>query len=284
MKKLFLMMILPLLLCAGIDFSKHIDDEVADISLEVTNLAHDDVLNLRAEPSAKGKIVYRIPNGAKNLITHDREIVKKIGKNQWIAVRLGFGEGFYNGWVNAKYVKLYNKYNPLCTEDLVVVYPDFLEAIKTKDGWIEIFDSIDFEHYSGCDERDNPKLLDELSRFNIKLKVYYSLLDVFADDKLYDMDTYEELTTRDWFKKDTKGFVEEVDFYGLKGYKNSIGAEGCGINRYYFKIDGKILVIREPFDFNPPLLKGKERSLPNNIKFHDKDEIMQYIIRNLRLF
>lgn len=283
MTKLLLICLITVSLNAKIDFSKYIDGDVTDIALCVSSLAKNDVLNLRIDPSPKGKIIYRIPHGAKNLTTHDKEIVKKIGKNEWINVRLSFREGFYNGWVNAKYIKLYEKYEALSAEDLVVVYPSFLEATKMETEWIEVSNRMDFEHYSGCDERDDPQLLDELSRFNIKLKVYYSLLDVFADDKLYDIDVYDEVSKRDWFKKETKGFVEAIELHGLKGYKNSIGSEGCGINRYYFKIAGKILVIREPFDLNLPLLKG-EKKLPDNIRFYDKDEIMSYIIKNLRVF
>jgi len=282
MKNILLLLFIVVSLQAKIDFSKHIDG-VADVSLSVTNVASNDFLNLRESPSSKSKSLYHIPYDAKNLITNDRDILKKIGKNVWVSVRLGFAEGFYNGWVKAKYLKLYEKFNISVAQDLAVVYPEFLNAQKTKDGWIQITDKMDFEHYSGCDESDEPQLLDELTRFDIRLKVYNSLLDAFYDDKLNDLTVYDRVTIRGWFREDSKGFVKRVNLYGLRGYRNTIGAEGCGVNRYYFKINGKILVIVEPFDMNPPIIKDN-KSLPQGIKFDDKGEIMRYIIKNLRVF
>ena len=283
MKNILLLLLMVVSLNAKIDFKKHLD-KVGDIALTVTNVDSNDYLNLREKPSSKSKSLYQIPYDAKNLTTYDTDILKKIGKNIWVSIRLGFSEGFYNGWVKAKYLKLYEAFSASVAEDLVVVYPEFLNASKNRDGWLRISDKIDFEHYSGCDERDEPKLLDELTRFNIKIKVYYSLLDAFYDDKSNDLTVYDSVTTRGWFGEDTKGFVEKVNLYGLRGYKNIIGAEGCGVNRYYFKIDGKILVIVEPFDTNPPIVKGRGGLSKEDIRFEDKIDIMRYIIRNLRVF
>jgi hypothetical protein len=283
-KNILLLLLISVSLHAKIDFSKHIDGRnIVDISLSVTNVEDHDYLNLRERPSSNSKSLYHIPFDAKNLITNDRDILKKIGKNIWVSVRLDFGEGIYYGWVKAKYLKLYEKFKAFTLEDLVVSYPQFLDAEKTKDGWIHISDSIDFEHYSACDERDEPKLLDELSRFDIKLKVYYSLLDAFYDDKSNDLSIYNRITTRGWFKENTKIFVHRVNLHGLRGYRNSVGSSGCGMNTYYFKIDGKILVIKEPFNLNSPIVKGK-KSLPKDFKLDDKVEIMRYIIKNLRVF
>lgn len=284
MKKIVVLFIFTLFLNAKIDFRKHIDIENhEDILLSVTHVPKRDVLHLRLEPSYKSKIIYGIPYDAKNLITYDKNIVKKLGKNVWVAVRLNFGDGFYDGWVKARYVKLYEKYQAIVAKDLVVAYPTFLKANRDNDGWIHIYNSIGFEHYSGCDERDNPTLLDEFSRFDIKLKVYYSLVNVFKEDKIYDIDTYRRVAKGGWFKRKTKGFVKNIKLYGLRGYKNSIGVEGCGVNRYYFKIKGKILVIKEPFDNTPPITKNR-KPLPKKLKFDDKNRIMKYIIKNLQVF
>ncbi len=282
MKKIILLLSLTLILNAKIDFRKHIDS-IEDISLAVTRVPYGDVLHLRLEPSYKSKIVYDIPYDAKNLITYDKDILKKLGKNVWVAIQLKFIGGFYNGWVKARYIKLYEKYQAIVSKDLVVAYPSFLKANIDSNGWIHLYNTMGFEHYSGCDQRDNPELLDEYMRFNIKLKGYYSLLDVFRDDDSYDIETYKRVAKGGWFKRHTKGFVKRVNLYGLKGYKNIIGAEGCGINRYFFKIRGKILVIEEPFDTNPPIPK-EGKKLPKNLRFNDKNEIIRYIIKNLRLF
>ena len=279
MKNIFLIALLIVVLKAKIDFSKHIDFQEKDTALSVTNVNKNDVLNLRLEPSLKSKVIYHIPYDAKNLTTYDRDIVNKIGKNIWVPIRIGFSDGYMNGWVKGKYIKIYEKYKAISTDDLLIVYPSFLTALKTKDGWIELLDTIEFEHYSGCDTRSNPELLDELNRFDLKLKVYYSLWDVFVDEDFYN---YKELTQRGWFKPNTN-FVKPINFFGLKGYKYTTGAEGCGINSYYFKVNGKIIVIKEPFDENPPIVK-KNKKIPTNLKIKDKQEIIRYIIENMRVF
>jgi len=283
MKNIIVLLMTTLLLSAKIDFSKHIDEHVAEVALSVTNVAKNDFLNLRKEPSAKSKSLYRIPYDAKNLISYDKSIVKKIGKNVWVSVRLGFGDGFYNGWVKGRYIKLYRVFASISSDDLMVIYPDFLEAERSKNGWVHLFNKIDLEHYSGCDLRDQPALLDELSRFDIELKVFYSLHDVFLDKSSNGLDIYEKVTQNGWFRDKNREFVEPIRFYGLKGYRNMVGAEGCGVNTYYFKIHGKILVIKEPFDNNPPLTSDN-KPLPKGILFSDKANIMRYIIKNLRVF
>ncbi len=283
MKKIITLIILTTILSAKIDFKKHIElDDNQNIELAVTRVPKSHLLNLRLEPSYRSKIIYKIPYDAKNLTTHDRDILKKLSKNRWIEVKVNFKEGFYNGWVRTKYVKLYEHYGAITAKDLVIIYPLFLKAKKIKDNWIEIYNKIGFEHYSGCEERDNPTLLYEFYRFDIKLKVYNSLRDFFSEDINYDNSIYRKVSIGGWFKRNNKRF-ERVKFYGLRGYRDTIGAEGCGVNIYFFKIRGKILVIKEPFDENPPIDKDGNRVL-KNLKFSDRDKIMRYIIKNLRVF
>jgi hypothetical protein len=285
MKKIFILFTLTILLNAKIDFKKHIDTIAQNdkIPLAVTNVSKRDVLHLRLEPSYKSKIIYHIPYDAKNLTTYDKDIVTKLGKNIWVAVQLRFIGGFYNGWVKARYIKLYEKYQAIVEKDLVVIYPFFLKAEVKSENWIHLYNNIGFEHYNSCDEREMPKLLDEFSRFDMRLKVYYSLVDVFIEDKNYDIETYKKVAKAGWFRPNVKWFAKKINLYGLRGYKNIIGAEGCGVNIYFFRIKGKILVIKEPFNSNPP--KPKEgKQPPKNLKFSDKNRIMHFIIKNLRIF
>ena len=283
MKKIITLIILTTILSAKIDFKKHIElDDNQNIELAVTRVPKSHLLNLRLEPSYRSRIIYKIPYYAKNLTTHDRDILKKLAKNRWIEVKVNFKEGFYNGWVRAKYIKLYEHYGAITSKDLALFHPLFLKAKKIKDDWIEIYNKIGFEHYSGCDERDNPPLLYEFYRFDIKLKVYNSLRDFFSEDINYDNSIYKKVSIGGWFKRNNKRF-ERVKFYGLRGYRDTIGAEGCGVNIYIFRIKGKILVIKEPFDENPPIDKDGNRVL-KNLKFSDRDKIMRYIIKNLRVF
>ncbi len=283
MKKIITLIILTTLLSAKIDFQKHIElDDNQNIELAVTEVPKTHLLNLRLEPSYKSKIIYKIPYDAKNLTTQDRNILKKLTKNSWIEVRVNFKDGFYNGWVKSKYIKIYEHYSAVTAKDLAIIYPLFLKAKQIKDNWIEIYNKIGFEHYSSCDERDNPTLLYEFYRFDMKLKLYNSLRDFFNEDVNYDNSIYKKVSIGGWFKRDNKRF-KRVKFYGLRGYRDTIGAEGCGVNIYFFRIKGKILVIEEPFNENPLIDKNGNRVL-KKLEFSDKDEIIKYIIKNLRVF
>jgi len=256
------------LLYAKIDFSKYIDFQQKDIRLSVTNVNRDDVLNLREKPSVKSKIIYHIPYDAKNIITYDKDILKKIKKNLWTPIEIRFSEGYFTGWVKGKYLKIYEKYSAINSDDLLIIYPSFLEATK-KNEWIRLTDTIDFEHYSSCNE----KLLDELRLFDLSFKVYYSLWDAFEEVSI---NNYKEITKNGWFKNRIKNF-KKVNYYGLRGFKKVIGNKECGINIYFFKIKGKVLVIKEPFDLNTPILKKRK-------KINNKKNIINYVIHNLRVF
>jgi len=278
MRNILLTVFVSLLLNAKIDFTKHLNPQKVDIPLSVTNVANNDVLNLRAKPSSRSKIIYKIPHDAKNLTTYDKNIFKKIGTNRWVPIKLKFNEGYFDGWVKGKYIKLYERYRAIISQDLVIFYPEFIKASKTKDGWIRLMESIGFEHYSRCDTRDKPKLRYNLIRFDLQFKVFYSLYDFFIEEHL---DNYKDVTQWDWFKSNIHKFVEPIEFAGLEGFRRVVGAEGCGIKTYFFKINGKILVIKEPFDDNP-IIK-RDRAIPKNLKWDDKNEIKRYIIKNLKV-
>lgn len=62
--------------------------------LAVTRVADDDVLNMRAEPTAKAAVVYSIPYDATNLLRLD---IRK----GWVKVHYSG----HNGWIYDKYVK-----------------------------------------------------------------------------------------------------------------------------------------------------------------------------------
>jgi len=59
MRNIVLIIFMSLLSNAKIDFSKHLNPHKVDIPLSVTNVANNDVLNLRAKPSSRSKIVYK---------------------------------------------------------------------------------------------------------------------------------------------------------------------------------------------------------------------------------
>ncbi len=267
---------------AQIDFSKHLIVN-GETLFEVTNIASDDALNVREEPRYKSAKIYQLPYKSQNIISYDKEIIEKLGKNKWVAVRIGVSEGYINGYVNAKYLKFAEVYDTVESKSISVEIPYFLNYEVDQDDWIKLYHSISFNHYSGCDERDNPELLYDLIDFEIRLKAFDGLKEALLAtiiNNQENLSNYYDVFTG-WFHNDPKVLMEKVNYYGFSGYKYSIGAEGCGENSYFFKLKNKILVIKEPFNDNPPRVHGDEK-LPKNWKFDDKDEIMRSILERIK--
>jgi len=251
MKRILLIFIFIFLAKADIDPSLYLDSD--EIALEVVNVADDEVLNLRLEPFYSSKIIYYIPHDAKNLITYDKNILSKIKSNKWVEVKVWFEDGFYLGWVRGKFLRVQRVSRAIYTEDLVVIYPKFLYAELTKDNYIHIYT----EDMLECGDRDS---------ISLRLKVYYSLFDVFSENDFNI--SYRDVARYGWFIKDNS-FVEKIDFYGLDGYMSKDYNGECIVTNYFFKVDGKVLFIK---DFSKDSAISKK-----------KRGILEYIIKNLRV-
>jgi len=89
---------------------------------------------------------------------------------------------------------------------------------------------------------------------------------------------------RDWFKKHKKyGWVEEVEFYGKPARRIMIGAEGCGINYYFYKQSGKVILVSEPFNHNPPVDPKTNTVFSGKWELPDEDMIIANIVKSLRV-
>ena len=75
--------------------------------LVVTNVAYDDVLNLRARPSAYSRIVGELVPGEHGIIHLDAPCtpLSKPWAQRWCKVSVYDGEGVSHGWVKARFVR-----------------------------------------------------------------------------------------------------------------------------------------------------------------------------------
>jgi hypothetical protein len=252
MKQILLIFIFITLVKADIDFSNYLDSD--EIPLKVINVSSDEVLNLRLEPFYSSKIIYYIPHDAKNIITYDRDILSKMAKNGWVEIKVWFEDGFYLGWVRGKYLQVQRENRAISNRNLVIIYPKFLTAELTKDNFIHIY----LDDMQECGDKNS---------INIKLRVYYSLPDVFSDNDFNV--TYGDVARYGWFKK-SNSFADKINLYGLSGYMSRrYSSNGCIITDYFFKVDGKVLFIES-------LSKDKEVS-------KNKSEILKAIIKNLKV-
>lgn len=282
---LYGLMLCQCMLYGEIDFSQH-QIKNGETLFEVTSVAEDDVLNVRAKPTHKSDIRYKLAPHAQNIISYEKNMAAKVGKNIWVPVRVGFDDGFLDGYVNAKYLKFAEKFETIENQRLSVRVPYFMEyeTPQSEPDWIRVFHSLSVNHYSGCDERDNPRLEYQLVDFEIALNVYDTLSEALMKILYIDSQNFTDYydPTHDWFRPNPKELVEAVNYYGLEGYSYTMGAEGCGETVYFFQRNGKVLVIKEPFDHNPPILQ-KGESLPSNWRYRDKKEILNDIVQHLQI-
>jgi len=251
MKRILLIFIFTIFLKATINPLKYLDSNM--IPLQVVNISSNEVLNLRLEPFYRSKIIHYIPHNAKNLITYDRDIVSKIENNSWVEVKVWFEDGFYLGWVRGKYLRVLIEKRAISAKDLVVIYPKFLFAEIDKKDFIHIY----LDEMKECGDGES---------LNLKLKVYYSLRDVFSDNNFNV--NYKDIARFGWFRKNNI-FAKSVKIYGLNGYMSRHFQGGCIIRDYFFKIDGKILFIQD---------KSTDRDISK-----DKSGILEFIIKNLKV-
>ncbi len=251
MKRVSLIFVFIAILKANIDLSKDIDSE--EIPLNVVNISSGKFLNLRLEPFFGSKVIYKIPYDARNLVTYDRDVVYKIDKNRWVEVKVWFSEGFYIGWVKGRYLEISKRYKSICGDGVVVIYPDYLFSDRERDGSIKIY----YEDTDVCGGTDI---------FDIQIKLYYSLLDLFTDNNFKSI--YNDVAQYGWFKRGNR-FAKSINIDGRRGYMRVSNSGNCKFRNYFFKINGKVLHIKERFE---NIGKSKRRR-----------DILKYIIKNLRV-
>lgn len=80
---------------------------------QVVNVRYDDVLNVRARPSANSAIVYRIPADGGPIISGGSSNANALARcvpshgpvaSRWCPVSIYSGSGSYSGWVKRRYL------------------------------------------------------------------------------------------------------------------------------------------------------------------------------------
>lgn len=270
----------PIFAAPSLNFAPYVQQNT-DIALAVTHVASDDVLNMREKPHHNAPIKFKIPYNSSNLVSYDANIVQKLGTNQWVNIRYGVEDGYIDGFVKARYLKLANTYFTTQSPSLKARLPYFLEATTNSKQWLVISKSMSFNHYSGCDMRDDPELLYLYDLFKIKLKAYHNLESALLENLSYDKENIPKYLDKknNWFKNTAGSYIESNNTFG-SAYKVMIGAEGCGLETYFFKKGNKILVMEVPFDHNPPIAASNEKKL-KSWKSKHRQLLIQNILENI---
>jgi len=257
------------------------------IELSVVGVAPNDTLNVRKSASHKSRIITKLAPFAKGFYTN-----KALPRNpsSWVPISVQHAGTTVRGWVKRRYVTRHGEYYGIQSTHLSLRYPSFMQTHKNRDDTIEISYAIKAKHYDGCDMRDEPEVLMRYPLLSLTFAVHDTLKDVlkklFKDyykNGIFDKELrYDEQA--DWFKKPNKNdWVEELDFHGKHTRRIMIGAEGCGVNYYFYKQSGKVILITEPYNSNPPVDPQTNRVLSGSWKLPDRDALIGTIIKSIKI-
>ncbi len=117
-------------------------------------------------------------------------------------------------------------------------------VVKEDSSGVSLSHGIAYKHSDVCDMRDGGTMLNEVTDFNAKFRVFSK--DVESTVKA----TYsspKDIIENGQFKL-SPGFVDPYSSGKLIGHKFSIGAEGCGLNTYYFPLgSSSTLVVTQTY-------------------------------------
>ena len=257
------------------------------VELRVIGVAPNDTLNVRKHASHKSQVVATLAPFARGFYT-----TKALPRDpsSWVPIAVQHTGTTVRGWVKRRYVARYGAYKDIRTSRFSLRYPSYMEAHKSRDNAIKISYAVKAKHYDGCDMRDEPEVVRYFSFFGLNFSIYDSLKsalkkifsDYYKNGKFDALLQYDEHTG--WFKPYKKnGWVEELDFYGKHARRIMIGAEGCGINYYFYRQSGKVVLVAEPYNNNPPIDIKTNTFLSGSWKLPDRDVIIDKIINSMKI-
>ncbi len=142
--------------------------------------------------------------------------------------------------------------------------------------------SVPYKHHDSCDLKGGAPVLKEVVDFNATLKVFNT--DVESAVKAT-FSFPKDIIENGQFKL-SPGFVDEYSSGSLKGYILKIGAEGCGVNTYYFPLNAlNTLVVSQRFTAErTELITGYEKvlALPGMINPKDEDKIFNQLLSTFK--
>jgi len=163
-------------------------------------------------------------------------------------------------------------------------YPSSLSVNKVGDKVVAMH-TVPFQHSPPCDFVGNGKELTELTDFNVSLEVYKKSLKETVTE------TQDENFVHDNMVGDTmkvsEGFIDAYTAGSLKGYKLTLGVEGCGQYVYYFplKNDTETLVVVRAFvpELNSAIsdeMRTKAEKLPGVILPKENENIFSDLLNS----
>lgn len=121
-------------------------------------------------------------------------------------------------------------------------YPASLLTISEQERAVILSHRVAYGHRDPCNMSDKVGFLDDVVDFDVRVSLEQAALpDVFEK-------TESDYVTSRFLKAHrvvtSRGFIDEVEVGSLRGYRVTTGVEGCGLRRYYLRIDeGRTLLV-----------------------------------------
>jgi len=166
-----------------------------------------------------------------------------------------------------------------------LLYPDSLLIVSKRGTTVTFRHSIPFEHTDPCDFDDDASSLNELVDFDVTVRLWREGLGETV--RLTSTGLVISRFLRDDTLKVEKGFIDRVSIGSLEGFCITSGVEGCGMDDYYFPVNGEITLHVERkhiTEFRPILRNYREYlSLPGIINPEREAEIFERMFCTFRV-
>ena len=176
-------------------------------------------------------------------------------------------------------------------ELFVLSCPADLTAKKDSSGGVSVSRDVQLTHVSGSDMRDQPELLHRRILFDVQISVYDSLKSALtslfsnaAPEDIVKVYRYDPKSS--WFSNDVKADGEMVVtkmFCGKSAYQIGVGVEGSGVDYYLYRQQGKVVVVSQRYDRNPPLDPKTSQPIPGNWEYPKAKAAMQALVDHLKV-
>ena len=173
-------------------------------------------------------------------------------------------------------------------EQYEFVYPSQLITLKEEGGIVTLSHSIPYEHQDPCDLRGSDNgdvmLLKDLTDFDVKMEIIEASLEDTVANKLGD--NFKNSYVVDHRLQIQPNFIDEISINDRKGYKITMGAEGCGMYIYIFPLEAEQhFVVTRKFisELNPINANYEEYSqVPRIILPREEEKLFDQIISSLK--
>ena len=166
-------------------------------------------------------------------------------------------------------------------EEFEFEYPDNF-VVRDNEESVTLNHGVPYTHNDVCDFRGDSSPLNEVIDFNATLQVFNKDVESTVEATYFSPD---DVIENGEFKL-SPGFVDVYSVGSLNGHRFRIGAEGCGINRYYFPLGNShtLVVTQSVSPERTPLILDYKKylDLPGILSPEEEDKMFDQILSTFK--